>query len=29
VRGVSYGIPSLRVDGNDIFAIYSATKKAR
>ena len=29
VRGVSYGIPSLRVDGNDIFAIYSATVKAR
>lgn len=29
VRGVSYGMPTLRVDGNDIFAIYFATKKAR
>ena len=29
VRGVSYGIPTLRVDGNDIFAIFAATKKAR
>ena len=29
VRGVSYGMPTLRVDGNDIFAIYAATKQAR
>lgn len=29
VRGVSYGMPTIRVDGNDIFAIYHATKKAR
>jgi 2-oxoisovalerate dehydrogenase E1 component alpha subunit len=29
VRGLAYGIPTLRVDGNDIFAIYSATVKAR
>jgi 2-oxoisovalerate dehydrogenase E1 component alpha subunit len=29
VRGVAYGMPSIRVDGNDLFAIYWATKKAR
>ena len=29
IRGLSYGIPSIRVDGNDIFAIYAATKQAR
>jgi 2-oxoisovalerate dehydrogenase E1 component alpha subunit len=29
VRGVAYGMPTIRVDGNDIFAIYAATKKAR
>lgn len=29
VRGVSYGMPSIRVDGNDIFAIYNACKTAR
>jgi 2-oxoisovalerate dehydrogenase E1 component alpha subunit len=29
VRGVSYGIPSIRVDGNDLLAIYNATEKAR
>ena len=29
VRGVAYGIPSIRVDGNDIFAVYNATLKAR
>jgi len=28
-RGVGYGIPSIRVDGNDLFASYLATKKAR
>jgi 2-oxoisovalerate dehydrogenase E1 component alpha subunit len=25
IRGVSYGMPSIRVDGNDIFAIHAAT----
>ena len=29
VRGMAYGMPTIRVDGNDIFAIYAATKKAR
>ena len=29
MRGVSYGMPTIRVDGNDIFAIYAATKTAR
>jgi 2-oxoisovalerate dehydrogenase E1 component alpha subunit len=29
VRGVAYGMPTIRVDGNDLFAIYWATKKAR
>jgi 2-oxoisovalerate dehydrogenase E1 component alpha subunit len=29
VRGVAYGMPSVRVDGNDIFAIYNACKHAR
>lgn len=29
VRGTSYGMPTIRVDGNDLFAIYFATKKAR
>ena len=29
VRGVAYGMPTIRVDGNDIFAIYAATKQAR
>lgn len=29
VRGVAYGMPTIRVDGNDIFAVYSATKAAR
>ncbi|KAL9641512.1 hypothetical protein ABK040_013433 [Willaertia magna] len=28
-RGIGYGIPSIRVDGNDFFAVYYATKKAR
>ena len=27
VRGVAYGMPTIRVDGNDIFAIYCATKR--
>jgi 2-oxoisovalerate dehydrogenase E1 component alpha subunit len=29
VRGVAYGMASIRVDGNDIFAVYNAVKKAR
>ncbi|KAI3697245.1 hypothetical protein L6452_30121 [Arctium lappa] len=29
VRGKAYGIPSIRVDGNDALAIYSAVHKAR
>jgi 2-oxoisovalerate dehydrogenase E1 component alpha subunit len=29
VRGVAYGMPTIRVDGNDVFAIYAATLKAR
>jgi len=28
-RGPSYGMPSVRIDGNDFFAVYNATKKAR
>lgn len=28
-RGPSYGIHTLRVDGNDVFAVYNCTKKAR
>lgn len=29
IRGIAYGMPTIRVDGNDIFAIYAATKEAR
>lgn len=29
VRGIGYGIESIRVDGTDIFAVYKATKEAR
>jgi len=29
VRGVAYGVPSIRVDGNDLVAVYSAVKAAR
>lgn len=29
IRGIAYGMPSIRVDGNDIFAIYNACKQAR
>ena len=29
VRGVAYGMPTIRVDGNDLFAIYFAVKEAR
>ncbi|KAJ8658713.1 hypothetical protein O0I10_005436 [Lichtheimia ornata] len=28
-RGVGYGIDTIRVDGNDIWAVYNATKAAR
>jgi len=28
-RGLAYGIPSFRVDGNDFLALYSVTKWAR
>lgn len=28
-RGVGYGIDTIRVDGNDIFAVREATKQAR
>merc|ERR1719454_2023559 len=28
-RGPAFGIPALRVDGNDIVAVYNATKEAR
>ena len=29
VRGPAYGISTIRVDGNDIFAVYNAVKAAR
>ncbi|XP_002165745.2 2-oxoisovalerate dehydrogenase subunit alpha, mitochondrial isoform X1 [Hydra vulgaris] len=28
-RGSGYGIPTIRVDGNDFLAVYNVTKKAR
>ena len=28
-RGTAYGIPSVRVDGNDVFAVYEAVTAAR
>eukprot|EP00127_Corallochytrium_limacisporum_P002366 Clim_evm7s119 gene=Clim_evmTU7s119 len=28
-RGPGYGIKTIRVDGNDVFAVFNATKKAR
>jgi pyruvate dehydrogenase E1 component alpha subunit/2-oxoisovalerate dehydrogenase E1 component alpha subunit len=28
VKGLAYGIPSVRVDGNDIFAMYATVKEA-
>mmetsp|Transcript_10413 Transcript_10413/g.11459 ORF Transcript_10413/g.11459 Transcript_10413/m.11459 type:complete len:453 (+) Transcript_10413:113-1471(+) len=28
-RGIAYGMHTIRVDGNDFFAVYNATKKAR
>jgi len=27
-KGVAYGIPGIRVDGNDLFAVISATRRA-
>jgi 2-oxoisovalerate dehydrogenase E1 component alpha subunit len=29
VRGLAYGIHTIRCDGNDVFAVYNATKFAR
>ena len=29
VRGLAYGINTIRVDGNDVFAVYNAVKAAR
>jgi 2-oxoisovalerate dehydrogenase E1 component alpha subunit len=28
-RGAGYGIATIRVDGNDLFGVYNATKAAR
>jgi pyruvate dehydrogenase E1 component alpha subunit/2-oxoisovalerate dehydrogenase E1 component alpha subunit len=28
VKGLAYGIPSLRIDGNDVFAVYATVKEA-
>ncbi len=27
-KGIAYGVPCLQVDGNDVFAVYAATKEA-
>jgi len=29
VRGPAYGMPTIRVDGNDVFAVYNATQAAK
>ena len=29
IRGIAYGMQTIRVDGNDLFASYLATKAAR
>ena len=29
VRGQGYGMPAVRIDGNDVFAVYNAVKAAR
>eukprot|EP00922_Rhytidocystis_sp_ex-Travisia-forbesii_P009276 GHVS01013527.1.p1 GENE.GHVS01013527.1~~GHVS01013527.1.p1 ORF type:complete len:440 (+),score=60.67 GHVS01013527.1:76-1395(+) len=29
IRGVAYGMHTIRVDGNDLFAVYLATQKCR
>jgi pyruvate dehydrogenase E1 component alpha subunit len=28
VKGLAYGIPSVRIDGNDVFAVYATVKEA-
>jgi len=28
-RGIAFGMPTIRVDGNDILAVYAATQRAR
>lgn len=28
-RAPAYGVPAIRVDGNDVLAVYNATKRAR
>lgn len=28
-RGVAYGLHTIRVDGNDVWAVYNATTEAR
>jgi len=28
VKGIAYGVDSFRVDGNDVFAVYEATRRA-
>ena len=28
-RGIGYGVPAIKVDGSDIFAVYNAVKTAR
>lgn len=28
-KGQAYGIPSIRVDGNDVLAVYDVVRKAR
>jgi len=28
-RGIGYGMPVIRVDGNDVFAVYNATRAAK
>ncbi|MGH2199202.1 thiamine pyrophosphate-dependent enzyme, partial [Enterococcus faecalis] len=27
-RAIAYGMPGIRVDGNDVLAVYTATKEA-
>mmetsp|Transcript_121861 Transcript_121861/g.379325 ORF Transcript_121861/g.379325 Transcript_121861/m.379325 type:complete len:421 (-) Transcript_121861:41-1303(-) len=29
IRGIAYGMPCIRVDGNDLAAVYLATRRAR
>lgn len=29
IRGPAYGMSTIRVDGNDVFAVYNATRQAR